>query len=270
MNKFLASILPPFIVRFGAYLLNRQITFVGPYFSWDKANSDCLTYSSDLILNKVYESTLNVSKGGAFYEQDGICFYQEKYNWELLVAILNVARDTKENKVVIFDFGGALGSSYFRNRNLLKVFNVNFVWIVIEQVEFAKRGNDCFKSDELLFFETIDAALICFKPSMIVLGSVIQFIEKPFELISDICSLSVKLIYIDRLFYSKTITKPELFVQKVPSYIYLGSYPCWVFPQNYIIKQIESFNYKCISTFECGDILSNFESNGHIILNLNV
>jgi putative methyltransferase (TIGR04325 family) len=42
-----------------------------------------------------------------------------------------------QNKLSILDFGGALGSSYFQNRNILKN-KLNFKWGIVEQEKLCK------------------------------------------------------------------------------------------------------------------------------------
>jgi putative methyltransferase (TIGR04325 family) len=73
-------------------------------------------------------------------------------------------------------------------------------------------------------------------PDIVYFGSVLEYLPEPFKVLTDIFSLGVKNILIDRTgFHEGTIDR--LTVQNVPPHIYEASYPAWFFSQ----EKFESF-----------------------------
>jgi putative methyltransferase (TIGR04325 family) len=153
-------------------------------------------------------------------------------------------------KINVLDFGGSLGSTYFQNRLFLDTLNeVN--WCIVEQPDFVSAGQENFTSDRLHFFYSIEDCLKSYKIGVILLSSVLQYLEKPYVFLDMIKSLECNYLIIDRTPFIRG--KDRITVQKVNPKIYKGSYPCWFFNESAFLNFICS-SYDIITEFESMDI----------------
>ena len=157
----------------------------------------------------------------------------------------------------VCDFGGSLESTYYQNKKFLdKITDVS--WGVVEQRHFVDAGKKDFEDDRLKFFNTVDECMKQEHPNILILSSVLQYIEKPYELLDFILKNDFEAILIDRTTFSKTIEKIKL--QIVPPSIYEASYPCWFFDELKFITYFESNNYNVVESF----MTTEGESNEYI------
>jgi putative methyltransferase (TIGR04325 family) len=203
--------------------------------NWDEVDSVCSGYSSEEVLNKCKESLLQVKVGQAIYERDSVLFNSKQYSTGLLVGLLLASRSNF--KLNVLDFGGSLGSTYFQNRDILNCVDVN--WVIIEQPEFVKVGRDHFESENLKFCMSINEALIEFKPDVIILSGVLQYLNVA-EIYQDILNVGASYILIDRTSFNKKGQK-VIVKQNVPEYIYNASYPMYVFEKNDFLSKFSSY-----------------------------
>lgn len=231
------KITPPFLLGILKYLLgSNSIGWFGDYASWESAKDKCLGYDSDIILEKVKSATLAVSKGEAIYERDSVIFNKLEYSFPLLSGLLWIC-SANHGKLNVIDFGGALGTTYFQNKALLASI-INFKWNIVEQKKFVEIGKTNFENDRLKFFYTIDDCLTSYgkeeRPKVVILSSVLQYLENPYEFLDHLFSKNFEYIILDRTAFlfngSDRIT-----IQKVPPEIYPASYPAWFFDENKII-----------------------------------
>jgi putative methyltransferase (TIGR04325 family) len=86
-----------------------------------------------------------------------------------------------------------------------------------------------------------------FDPNVILLSSVIHYLEEPYELLKEIISKEFEYILIDRtLFIDKN--EDRLTIQKVPEKIYKASYCCWLLSESKFVSMI-SKKYQLIYDF---------------------
>lgn len=217
----------------------------GNYSNWKDAEKQCTGYDSGAILEKVKTSLLKVKNGEAVYERDSVLFDEIQYSQPLLDAFRSIAIENQQALHVV-DFGGSLGSSYFQNRNLLNDVK-SLKWSIIEQKHFIDCGKISFEDDELKFYYTIDEALKREKSKVLLLSSVIQYFENPFELIEKCLSYDFDYIIIDRtaFIYSQ---KDRITVQIVPEYIYKASYAAWFFNEKKFLNAFTN-RYKILYDF---------------------
>jgi len=222
VRKTIKNITPPIFLR----LLRRQTRqsgFRGNYANWQEAKKHACGYDDDLILNKVKKSLLKVKKGEAVYERDSVLFDEVQYSWPLLFGLLWVASNTN-NKLNLIDFGGSLGSSYFQNIKFLRHLN-ELHWNIVEQPHFVRCGQKYFRDQYLKFYYSIEDCLREQQPNLILFSSVIQYLEKPYEMVKRAIDNKFDYIIFDR---TTLVNKEEkLAVQKVPPEIYNASYPVW-------------------------------------------
>jgi len=198
----------------------------GDFTSWQVASQGSQGYSSDEILEKVKNSVLKVKHGEAVYERDSVLFKKIEYSWPLLASLMWVAAKNNSSLKVL-DFGGSLGSSYFQNRKFLD--ELRYVeWNVVEQESFVATGRDCIEDQTLQFFYSIDECISKKgKPDILILACTLPYIEKPYELISELMNYNIPHIIIDNTPFN-SINKNRICQQKVPSYIYEATLPCWL------------------------------------------
>lgn len=218
--------------------------WVGDYKNWKEASSYCTGYNSQVILEKCKQSLLKVKNGEYAYERDSVLFSKIEYNWELLTSIL---LSTKDNKINVIDFGGALGSTYFQHSSFFKSNQLDVSWSVIEQVDFVKCGNENFKNESLNFHYSIEDALKENKSNFILLSAVLPYLENPYKLLDLIIKNQITYVLIDKTLvyksYNESLTK-----QVVPKTIYEAEYPCWILSYNKI-KEILLVNYDLLFEF---------------------
>lgn len=246
------EILPPFALRF---IHSRLGGWFGDYSSWAEAQKKaCEGYDSDEILSKVRDALLKVKNGEAVYERDSVLFDEIEYSWALLASLMWVAARS-EGKLRVLDFGGSLGSTYYQNRRFLSALNL-VEWNIVEQERFVECGKKHFEDDILKFFLTANEAMRERPSQILLLGSTLQYIEHPFELLDSCLSLSFKYILFDRTPFVVGKKRDIISLQKVPSFIYKASYPSWIFYDKKLIKHIEEKGFSMVCAHDNDDILN--------------
>jgi len=226
---------PPIIWRILGKAKRSTITYHGDFPSWQDAVSASSGYDKENILNKVKSATLKVKNGEAVYERDSVLFNKTHYSWPTLSGLMWAA--SQENgSLRVLDFGGSLGSSYFQNLKFLqKVPDVE--WGVVEQPHFVECGKQYVEDDQLKFYETIDECISEIKPNVILVSSVLQYIEMPYDILRVLMKIKARCMIIDRTPFSKK-GDDKLVVQHVPESIYSASYPSWIFSRSCFMKNI--------------------------------
>ncbi len=212
----------------------------GDFPNWAMANSTCGGYNSTEIFEKVKASSILVRDGKAAFERDSVAFYESEINEELINWLKNIALGIgTEGAVKVLDFGGALGSTYFQHREILKHFP-NLIWCVVEQGDFVKIGKTEFENEVLKFEYTIDEAIEKYQPNAVFISSVLMYIEKPYDVLMDIFKSGIPHIMIDRTPFIPS-EADRLTVQIVPPKIYEASYPCWIFSEKKFLYFTEKY-----------------------------
>lgn len=254
-RQFLKDWTPPALVRIVKNILKIGNLFEGDYSSWEQAQVHSTGYDLNEIFQRVRDASLKVRRGDAVFERDSVCFYHEEYCWPLLAGLLWCA-SISCNRLNLLDFGGSLGSSYFQYRKLLKHLD-EVSWSIVEQEHFVSCGRELFEDQSLKFYFTIDACIKDRNPDILLLGSVVQYLERPYDFIREIIKKEFSIIIFDRTPFL-TGDRDRLTVQKVPSAIYPASYPAWFLCQ-YRFEQLMSEHYDLIASFN-NDDLSNISA----------
>ena len=230
------------------FLLLKGYGWYGNFTTWEDAKKLTNGYEAENILSKVKESLLKVKNGEAVYERDSVLFDKIEYSWELLSTLMWVAAQ-KEGTLNVIDFGGSLGSTYYQNKAFLdKISQVS--WNVVEQPDFVKEGKSSFENDVLKFYFSIMECIENTPKSIdiILLSSVLPYLEYPYGILTEIVSLKFPYVLIDRTGFTLN-GKDRITVQKVPSSIYRGSYPCWFFGEEKFRHFFESNGYDLVVDF---------------------
>ena len=221
-------------------ILRKKKYFSGPYKEWSVASKNSTGYNSDEIFNKVKSSLLLIKKIKKGYERDSVIIFEEDHDNELL-DLINSLSNKENTKINILDFGGSLGSLYFRHKKYIKHV---FCWSIIEQPKYVEEGISNFQNSELKFFYNIKALNENYKPDILIISSVLQYIENYREILDDLIKLNPKYILILK---TPLNNKPnnEIYIQKPAKHIYKSNYPSWVFSNDNVLKIIEK-KYKLI------------------------
>jgi putative methyltransferase (TIGR04325 family) len=244
--KVIKDIIPPILIR---KITGFFYGWHGNFSSWSEAVEKSGGYDSIAILEKVKSANLQVKNGSAVYERDSLLFDHIEFSFPLLSGLLWIA-GMNNGRLNVLDFGGSLGSSYFQNKPFLGYLSI-VNWCIVEQPEFVKVGMDCFEDEKLHFFYTIEDCLSSFDIDVVILSSVLQYLEKPYSLLENIKSTGIQFMIIDRTPFIKG--KDRITIQKVKPAIYNGSYPCWFFNEEKFVSGI-SKNFKMILEFQALDI----------------
>lgn len=247
MKSIIKDILPPALLRLIARSPLRRYGWFGDYSSWQAAQQQATGYDSAIILERVKDSLLKVKSGEAPYERDSVLFDHIEYDWPVLAGLLWVAAQHK-GRLSVLDFGGSLGSSFFQNTKFLSALNA-VEWSVVEQPQFVKAGVRHFQDNQLRFFSTCEQCMTEREPNVILLSSVISYVEKPYELLEYLSSLQVEYLIIDRVPVIMG-ERDQIKLQKVNPKVYPASYPAWLFSKSEFIRRIEQL-FEVSETYEC-------------------
>ena len=253
MKQFIKSLVPPILFNIVKKLQNLKYGWKGNYSSWKEAQDTSTGYDSDEILQTVKNSLLKVKNGEAVYERDSVIFNEIQYSWPLLTGLMFTAAKS-EGSLKVLDFGGSLGSTYYQNKKFLDKLN-DVSWSVVEQKYFVETGKKDFENGRLKFYYDVHECVDKEKSNVLLLSCVLQYIEKPYELLDFILKNDFEAILIDRTPFSKTNEKIKL--QVVPPSIYEASYPCWFFDELKFITYFESNNYNVVESFMTEPVESN-------------
>ncbi|SIT68298.1 putative methyltransferase, LIC12133 family [Ectothiorhodosinus mongolicus] len=247
--------LPPVLARQLRRLsrLGGGITFEGPFATWDEAVRMSSGYDSQEILDKVLAATLKVKNGEAAYERDSVLFDEIQYAWPVTAGLMwSAARNG--GRLSVLDFGGSLGSSYFQNREFLEGL-ADLRWSVVEQTHFVKVGKQYIQDERLRFYETIDECVKTEKPNVVLLSSVLQYLEKPYDFFELLLNIDADSLIIDRTPFLNSDADDLVKVQVTPSSIYSAAYPLWFFKKSNFVRLAISHGYETKAEFDALDRL---------------
>lgn len=255
LKSFLKAIAPPILVDL--YKRPKQdYGFFGDYTSWEEALANSTGYDSDVILNKVKNALLQVRDGKAAYERDSVLFDRIEYSFPVLAALLKVALENN-GKLRILDFGGSLGSSYYQYKGFLSCVHT-LEWSVVEQPKFVECGREFFQNQQLKFYLTIEECIKERNVDIVLLFSVIQYLDDPFLFLERLCLQKIPYLLFDRTAIT-TLNKDILTIQRIDEPIYSASYPAWFLSQAKFLSAIKSKKCDIIFDFSNED-RTNLES----------
>ncbi len=253
LKEFIKLFVPPLLVQ-GCRVLrgrlgNNSYDLSENYRTWDEAVRNSTGYDSEIILEKTKTALLKVKNGDAVYERDSVLFDEVEYVWPLLAGLMWVAAEARGNLNVL-DFGGSLGSTYFQNRAFLRRLP-DVRWNIVEQPKYVDMGKKWFEDDYLKFYLRAEDCLAETQPNVVILSSVLQYLECPYDKLRELLELDCEYIIIDRTPFWDSSTD-RLCVQNVPPTIYPASYPSWIFSMQ---RFKEHFNneWNIVAEFENTD-----------------
>jgi putative methyltransferase (TIGR04325 family) len=218
----------------------------GDYPNWSSAAAAARGYNAANILDIQRAAMRKVRDGEAVYERDSVLFDEIEYFFPTLASLLLIA-SRNGNRLSVLDFGGALGSSYYQNRAMLAHLE-HLSWHVVEQPHFVAAGQAEFQNDQLRFFPTIAESAAASSPDVVLLSSVLQYLESPLAFLANVMALKPHYILVDRTPVLDA-GRERIVVQTVPPSIYPASYACRLFaPQ--VIETALAPAYRPLYGFE--------------------
>lgn len=221
--------------------------FEGNFNSWADASQTAAGYDAPQILSRAITSARLVWAGEAAYERDTVVFDRIQFAYPLLAWLLQTA-GVSHGRLSVIDYGGALGSSYFQNRGFLRHLT-SLSWSVIEQEQFVAAGKAEFETDELKFFFNADDCVKANHPNFLLLSSVLQYLEYPYELLKSLLSFGIPNVLIDRTMACDA-ERDQISIQHVPENIYHASYPVWFLSTWNIERIFKIYGYKVVDCFD--------------------
>jgi putative methyltransferase (TIGR04325 family) len=209
--------------------------FSGDYPSWAAASADSRGYDAPAIAARVAEATRKLVRGEAAFERDSILFDEPDYPWPLLTCLLYVAA-RREGTLGVVDFGGSLGSTYRQCAKFLSGVK-RLSWTVVEQPTFVALGRREFTTPELSFHDDLATALFDVRPDVLLLSSVLQYVEEPHAVLATAVESDVPFILLDRTPFIDA-PKDRLTVQTVSKRVYPASYPAWFFSRERLLTTL--------------------------------
>ncbi len=214
--------------------------------TWQDALRVSAGYAATGIFEKALRAARDVRDGKAAFERDTVTFQQPEYLHQMLAWML-VTR-LRHGKLSVLDFGGGFGSRYFQHKALFRDAG-NLIWAVVEQSNIAEAGQAEFSTEALKFFETIEQAEQVVAPNFLMMSGVIQYLERPYDLLEALLVKKIPSLLIDRTMARQDMCD-ELYIQHVPPSIYQASYPVWFLDARKIEGLVQSYGYRLIERID--------------------
>lgn len=221
-----------------------DFSWTGNYPDWQSALSVASGYDSEKIFLRCRDAARAVRNGEALWERDSLLFNTPQMNKPVVAALIKIAAKSK-NCLNVLDFGGSFGSTWIQNRPYLSQLK-QCTWHVVEQPQFVKCGQEEFTTDHLFFHYTIEEALASASINVILLSSVLQYVEFPYQTLQKMIDTGLPLI-LDRTYMLED--EDRLTVQRSPSVMYEASYPVYWLNKARIKAILEKAGYKLSSWF---------------------
>ena len=150
-----------------------------------------------------------------------------------------------------------VGSTYFRYKNLIEELSIK--WCVVEQKHFIDRGKETVH--EIPFYYSIDEAVreqgdnspyatsksSCIIPNVLLLSSVLMYLDKPYEMFETMLQKGFDYIIIDEsAFFTNDDSNERIMLQHVPASIYSAVYPLHVFGLTSFREFISKHGYEIL------------------------
>lgn len=228
----------------------------GKFPSWAEAqaalNHDGLAdYAADNILQTVWQAIQAVREGKAEFERDGVLFYEKDYNYPLLAALFYALAHVGQ-RADILDFGGSLGSTYFQNKDMLAAYGDDIHWSIVEQKHFVEFGRE--RLPEIQFFFSVDDFLTAGKSSdILLLSSVLQYFDDPYQYLAQILKAKFKYMLVDRTLFNFGGEGDRIAIQYVPPTIYAAQYPVWLLSYEKVMYMMKEGGYREICRWDSFD-----------------
>lgn len=238
------------------------LCFYGDFKNWREAEEQLAQnskgYGAESVFERVKDSTELVLQGKAVFERDGVAFYHEEYNYELLTSLLYILSNCRKLKVL--DFGGALGSTYYQNVKLISPDKCE--WNIVEQPFFVDYGKERIK--EIDFFYSIEECVENKELNCIILSSVLQYLDDPYGYLDRMLKAKTEYVLVDRMPLIET-SSDHVAIQNVPESIYRATYALWLLSGTIFENYFRAKGYKQVFAWTSDDQIEWINS-GHAVV----
>ncbi len=217
--------------------------FEGDYPTWAAARAASGGYDDAAIVARVAAATRAVQDGAAAYERDGVTFAEPAPEPGLLEALRLAAGG---GPLRVLDFGGALGTTYWRHRRELAAFP-GLAWDVVEQPAFVAAGPEFAAGTPLRFFPSVAAAEAAGPHDVVLASTALQYLPDPAAELAAWQAHGFPWILLNNLPLHER-APDRIAVQRVPPEIYSASYPVWFFNREKFLARFEG-RYELVHEF---------------------
>ena len=235
----------PSLLRRGFHAWRGRGWFRGNYKTWAEALRRAGGYDDERIVATVLESTLAVRDGRAAFERDGVTFPEPLAEPGLEAALEVIARATG-GRLRVLDFGGALGSTYWRHRAWLGTLS-EVRWDVVEQPRFVAAGREHLRGAAVRFFESVELAGGAASHDVLLASTTLQYLEDPLAALRSWRTQKFRWLLFNNLPLHRG-APDRIAVQNVPPEIYPASYPVWFFNRERFLVELAG-DYRVVSEF---------------------
>ncbi|HEY0968106.1 MAG TPA: methyltransferase, TIGR04325 family [Opitutaceae bacterium] len=209
--------------------------FHGDFGTWAEARSAARGYDDGANVARAVAAARSVRRGEAAWERDGTLFAVGEHHRPLVEALQECLRGRGSLDVV--DVGGALGSTWWQHRAAFLGHRVR--WRIVEQPSYVDAGQREFADDVLSFHARLDEALGNTAEQTALLSCVLSYVEHPHAMLSSVTGAGFGHIILDRTPFI-TGNRDKLVVQQTPPALGGGSYPCWLFVRENVMRHFQS------------------------------
>jgi putative methyltransferase (TIGR04325 family) len=229
----------------------------GDYPDWEAACLQTSGYDQANILEKTREALIKIRSGEAVYERDSVLFPEKQYPFPLISCLLHIA-SSRQNSLRVIDFGGSLGSTWYQIRDFL-IHLDNVQWHIVEQENYVKWGKQHFEDAVVKFHYTLEEGMAACDPHVVLLSSVVQYMEDPHGFLSELAQAGPDYIIFDRTSFVDA-GNDRLTVQHVHPSIYEASYPAWFFNREKFLAHFDDYTFLAeFSSYVEGEAILNID-----------
>lgn len=209
--------------------------FRGEYADWAAARRQASAADGAAALSRVCTAARAVRRGDAAWDRDGVTFADAWMHAPLLAALREAAHG-QGGRLDLVDFGGGLGSIWWQHRSGLDGIECRS-WRVVELPELAAVGTKEFTAAPLSFYSSLEAAFAPGPARVVLLSSVLPYMEDPSGLLRDIVARGFADVIIDR---TPVIAgeRDRIVVQHTPPELGGGSHPCRLFARRSLLAAL--------------------------------
>ena len=219
--------------------------FEGDFATWAEAAAASGGYDDAAIVARVWRATGAVRDGRGAFERDGVVFAQAEPELGLVDALRRAATACG-GRLRVVDFGGALGTTYWRHRGEFSGME-GWRWDVVEQAKFVAAGRAELGGGPLRFFASLEEAGAEGEHDLLLASTVVQYLESPETAVETWMARGAQFILLNNL-PLHTRAPDRIAVQRVPPEIYAASYPVRFFNRERFLARFDG-RYDVVSEF---------------------
>lgn len=201
----------------------------GDYADWAQARKKTSHADGAAQLARVRHAAREVVAGRAAWDRDGVVFMEPAVHAPLLAALRRAAA-AHGRRLDLVDFGGGLGCTWRQHQAALSELQ-DVRWRVVERPALAAVGAAEFAAAGLSFHASLEEAMQRGKPDVVLLSSVLAYLEKPEALLASLKGQAIDDIIVDRTPFVAA-ARDRIVVQRTPPELGGGSHPCRLFSRS--------------------------------------